>query len=184
MRMDRIADAIEDAIEKRCFLPALALSLVIPDICAKYDYPDIYNKKAEYNGYKGQGAAYSKWYDENIGNYDIDPLTEIGLLDGKSCWKLRCEFLHSGSIDLDNFMSVDGKHITFELVSSKDSDLKYTLGGCSGVSYSKDKKNQSIELDVVNLCGKILAALRHSYITDENFVKVTENHALNYIEYE
>ena len=42
MRMDIIATAIEDAIEKRCFLPALSLSLVIPDICAKYDYPDIY----------------------------------------------------------------------------------------------------------------------------------------------
>lgn len=45
MRMDKIATAIEDAIEKRCFLPALALSLVIPDICAKYDYPDIYEKR-------------------------------------------------------------------------------------------------------------------------------------------
>ena len=90
MRMNRIADAIEEAIEKRCFLPALALSLVIPDICAKYDYPDIYNKKAEYDGRKGQGAAYSRWYDDNIGNYDIDPTTGIGLLDGRSCWKLRC----------------------------------------------------------------------------------------------
>ena len=86
MRMDKIATAIEDAIEKRCFLPALALTLVIPDICAKYDYPDIYNKKAEYNGRKGQGAAYSKWYDENIGNYDISPLTGIGLIDGFACW--------------------------------------------------------------------------------------------------
>lgn len=49
MRIDKIATAIEDAIKKRCFLPALAFSLVIPDICAKYDYPDIYNKQAEYN---------------------------------------------------------------------------------------------------------------------------------------
>ncbi len=38
MRMDKIVDAIEDAIKKRCFLPALALSLVIPDICSQYDY--------------------------------------------------------------------------------------------------------------------------------------------------
>ena len=37
---------------------------------------------------------------------------------------------------------------------------------------------------MVNLCGKILAVLRCSYLTDENFVKLTENHALNYIEYE
>lgn len=182
MRMDIIATAIEDAIEKRCFLPALSLSLVIPDICAKYDYPDIYKKKSDYKGYKGQGAAYAKWYDENIGNYDIDPKTCIGLIDGRSCWKLRCEFLHSGSIDLDNFMSVDDKHITFKLISSRYSDLKWTIGGCSAVAYSENKKKQDIELDIVNLCGKILAVLRHSYLTDDNFIKATENKALNYIE--
>lgn len=174
MRMDKIADAIEDAIEKRCFLPALALSLVIPDICAEYDYPEIYKNS--------NGKAYAKWYDENIGNYDIDPITGIGLIDGKSCWKLRCDFLHSGSIDLDNFMSKkDDKHITFKLTSSQYSDLKWTIGGCSG--YSEEKKNQNIELDIVNLCGKILAVLRYSYLTDDNFIKATENKALNYIEY-
>ena len=183
MRIDKIAVAIEDAIEKRCFLPALALSLVIPDICAKYDYPDIYNRQAEYNGHKGQGAAYAKWYDENIGKYDINPDTGIGLLDGRSCWKLRCEFLHSGSIDLDDFMSTDDKNMTFKLVSSQYSNLKYTIGGFSSVIYSKDKKNQEIELDVVNLCGKILAVLRHSYLKDESFIRITENEALNYIEY-
>lgn len=184
MRMDKIAFAIEDAIEKRCFLPALALSLVIPDVCAKYDYPEIYKGKEEYNGHKGQGAAYAKWYDECIGNYDADPLTKIKLLDGRGCWKLRCEFLHSGSIELDDFMSVDDKHITFKLTSSQYSDLKWTIGGCSSIRYSEDKKNQEIELDVVNLCGKILAVLRCSYLTDENFIKETESLALNYIEYE
>lgn len=183
MRMDKIVAAIEDAIEKRCFLPALALSLVIPDICAKYDYFDIYNKQADYNGHKGQGAAYAKWYDENIGNYDIDPITGIGLIDGFTCWKLRCEFLHSGSIDLDSFMSEDDKHVTFKLISSEYSNLKYGIGGCSSVSYSKDKKNQNIKLDIVAFCGKILAVLKNSYLTDENFIKITDNHALNYIEY-
>lgn len=178
MRMDKIANAIEDAIEKRCFLPALALALVIPDICAKYDYPEIYNQKG------GNGKAYAKWYDKNIGNYDIDHLTGIGFLDGRSCWKLRCEFLHSGSIDLDDFMSVNDKHITFKLTSSQYSDLKWTIGGCSGVKYSEDKKNQDIELDIVNLCGKILAVLRHSYLTDDKFINETENIALNYIEYD
>lgn len=184
MRIDRIAIAIKDAIEKRCFLPALALSLVIPDICAEYDYPEIYKKKAEYNGRKGQGAAYSKWYDENIGNYDIDSLTGIGLLDGRGCWKLRCEFLHSGSIDLDDFMSADDKYITFKLTSSQYSDLKWTIGGCSSVRYSEDKKNQVIELDIVNLCGKILAVLEESYLKDESFIKKTESKKLNYMEYD
>ena len=176
MRMDKIADAIEDAIEKRCFLPALALSLVIPDICAQYDYPEIYKQKG------GNGRAYAKWYDENIGNYDINPIMGIGLINGKSCWKLRCEFLHTGSVDLDDFMSADDKHITFKLVSSEYSNMECGIGGVSGVMYSEDKKNQDIELDIVNLCGKILAVLQHSYLNDDNFVKATENKVLNYIE--
>lgn len=169
MKMDIIATAIEDAIEKRCFLPALALSLVIPDVCAQYDYPELYKQRG------GNGKAYAKWYDENIGNYDINPTTGIGLFNGKSCWKLRCEFLHSGSIDLDDFMSIDDKHITFKLISSQYSDLKYMIGGFSNIIYSEDKRNQYIELDIVNLCGKILAVLRHSYLTDDNFIKATEN---------
>lgn len=181
--MDRIADAIEEAIKKRCFLPALALSLVIPDICAKYDYYDIYSRKSEYNGRKGQGAAYAKWYDENIGNYDIDPETGIGLIDGKTCWKLRCEFLHMGSIDLDDFLSADGKHITFKLVSSEYSNSKWTIGGCSSIMYSKDEREQDIELDVVSFCSKILEVLKHSYLTDKRFMNETNNQALNYIEY-
>lgn len=184
MRIDKIAIAIKDAIEKRCFLPALALSLVIPDICAQYDYPEIYNRQAEYNGHKGQGAAYAKWYDENIGNYDIDPLTGIGLLDGKGCWKLRCEFLHSGSIDLDSVMSSDSRHITFKLISSKDSNLKLTLGGVSRVSYSRDMNNQYIEMDIVNFCGQILEVLKHSYLTNEKFISETNNLALNYVAYD
>lgn len=175
MKMDIIATAIEDAIEKRCFLPALALSLVIPDVCAQYDYPELYKQRGS------NGKAYAKWYDENIGNYDINPTTGIGLFNGKSCWKLRCEFLHSGSIDLDDFMSIDDKHITFKLISSQYSDLKYMIGGFSNIIYSEDKRNQYIELDIVNLCGKILAVLRHSYLTDDNFIKATENRALNYI---
>lgn len=64
-----------------------------------------------------------------------------------------------------------------------DEILVFTIGGCSSVMYSKDMKNQDIELDIVNLCGKILAVLRYSYLTNDNFIKATENKALNYIEY-
>lgn len=65
------------------------------------------------------------------------------------------------------------------MISSQYSDLEWTIGGCSGVTYSEDKKKQDIEPDIVNLCGKIIAVLRHSYLTDDNFIKVTEYKALN-----
>ena len=157
MRMNVIIISIKDAINKKCFLPALALSLVVPDICAQYDYPEFFDKKkkVKYNGHTGQGAAYAKWYDENIGKYDISPKTGIGLIDGWECWKLRCGFLHSASID---------------------------IGGISGVEYTEDKKDMVIKIDIANLCGKILAVLEHSYLHDEDFINTTEKELLNYEE--
>lgn len=184
MQVDKFVCEIEDAIEKRCFLPALALTLVLPDICAQYDYPELYNKKTEYKGHSGQGAAYAKWYDVNIGKYDADPRTGITLLDGKACWKLRCQFLHSGSIDLDGFMSNDDQHIEFNLIASETSAIYCgIIGGCSSIQYDEDMKNLQIELDIVNFCGKILEVVKNSYLTDDEFVKKTDRQVLSYIEY-
>lgn len=45
-------------------------------------------------------------------------------------------------------------------------------------------KNQDIELDIVNFCGKILAVLKHSYLSNDSFMKATENEALKYVEYD
>ena len=70
-------------------------------------------------------------------------------------------------------MSVDDKNVTFKLTSSKYSNLKH-----------EDKKEQDIELDIVNLCGKILAVLKCSYLTDDRFINETDNIALNYVEYD
>lgn len=67
------------------------------------------------------------------------------MLNGRNCWRLRCEFLHNGSIDLDDNMSIEDKHITFKLISSEYSNLKYIIGGCSSVTYNENKDNIDIE---------------------------------------
>ena len=184
MRMNVIIISIKDAINKKCFLPALALSLVVPDICAQYDYPEFFDKKkkVKYNGHTGQGAAYAKWYDENIGKYDISPKTGIGLIDGWECWKLRCGFLHSASIDIDDKISTEETKKHLKIVSSKFSNFDYGIGGISGVEYTEDKKDMVIKIDIANLCGKILAVLEHSYLHDEDFINTTEKELLNHEE--
>ena len=79
MKWEMFVEAIEDALDKECFLPALALTLVLPDICSEYEYPTIYKKKDEYNGHKGQGAAYAKWYDEYIYKYELCDFSKSNL---------------------------------------------------------------------------------------------------------
>ncbi len=54
-------------------------------------------------------------------------------------------------------------------------EIMVAIGGCSSVRYSEDMKNPDIELDIVNLCGEILAVLRNYYLTKEDFIKATNN---------
>lgn len=185
MRLESIVESIEYAIQNKCYLPALALTLVLPDICAKYDYPHIYSKKESYNNHEGQGAAYAKWYDENIAQYNMEPDTKTGLIDGYACWKLRCEFLHEAYIDLDKIMSNEKTQIMFKLIADKNSNFEYMLGGVSSITrFETDEQIEVIhmQIDVSNFCGQILEVLKHSYLNDEKFISETENKKLSYVE--
>ena len=182
MKIETIISEIEKALQNKCFLSALALTLVLPDICGQYDYPEIYNRKDDYNGHRGQGGAYAKWYDNNIRKNNVDPEALIDLMDGWSCWKLRCQFLHNGSIDLDDVMSSEEKRVHFKLISSEFSNSETTLGGYSAIFYDEEKKNCTINLDIVNFCEVILEELKHSYLNNKRFIEETDSASLNYIE--
>lgn len=179
MKVDKIISSIEEALQKECFLPALALALVLPDICSKFDYPQIHCKKETYEGHTGQGAAYSKWYDVNIGDYNTNPVTNIKIFDGWNCWKLRCGFLHDGSIDLEKEMNV-----RFKMTSSR-----YIEGalGISGISYSLLDSGKAvpniIDFDISQFCGQIISVVKNSYLNNKEFIGLTERRMLNYIEF-
>ncbi len=182
MKMKKIADEIENAINKQCFLPALALTLVIPDVCAQFDYPDICRKKNEYKGHKGKGAAYAKWYDICIGDYNVSPKTGIGLLDGWGCWKLRCGFLHNSSIDIDGDISTENTKTRFRIIFSQYSNFDVGIGGGSSVSFDPLNNEIVVDFDIATFCGQILAVLRHSYLSNKEFIDFTEREMLNYTE--
>lgn len=196
MRIEMLVDAIEDAIKKKCFLPALAMTLVLPDICGQYDYKKIYDKKERYNDRTGQGAAYEKWYDNNIlptekPDYEksdmsleareaFQDLADKTTLTGRHLWKLRCGFLHEGAVDLDKEMCDKDTEVHFKLIATPFSNFEYTLGGISGASKCGD--TYEIEVDIVQLCGKILAVLKHSYISNPDFIEKTDMKKINYKE--
>ena len=179
MRLEKLITEIEVALEKECYLSALALALIIPDICAKVTYPEIYNTKGKD---KGIGAAYAKWYDEYIGQYDISPLTGIGLLDGLSCWKLRCGFLHNWTIDLDEELSTDLNNVTFKIIVPGRSKISG-----SSVTYSSglngNKGFRHIELDLKTFCKKICAVFQHSYLENSEIrEKLYDDASFNFFE--
>ena len=192
MKWEMFVESIEDALDKECYLPALALTLVLPDICGAYEYPTIYKKKDEYKGHKGQGAAYAKWYDEYIYKYELCDFSNSYLkelqkkttLTGEYCWKLRCGLLHNGSLDIDDIWS--GKNIQdfvdFKFTVSKGT--QYGHGGSASIStYSyKAEKEITIELDLVTFCKKILAIFKNVYLTNDVFLKETAEKCLKFFD--
>lgn len=198
MKWETFVESIEDALDKECFLPALALTLVLPDICSEYEYSIVYKKKEEYNGHKGQGAAYAKWYDECIYKYELCDFSKSNLdeqqlkcakefqkmttLTGEYCWKLRCGLLHNGTLDIDDIWSDKNNQefVDFKFTVSKE----YGHGGSASISnYSYNtKKEVEIELDLVTFCKKILAIFKNVYLTNDDFIKKTEDKSLKFFD--
>lgn len=87
--METILKEIEKALKEEMYYFALALTLTLPDMCVKAEYPHLRINK----------QRYMKWYEKYLkdcffvyGNY-----TRYGF-NKKRCWELRCSILHSGNI--------------------------------------------------------------------------------------
>lgn len=79
--MDELFRQIAWAANNGLYFLALAGSLVIPDICGAL----------ESSAGVASGAAYASWFDAQLG-----PIYS-GYLDGDTCYKFRCSFLHQGT---------------------------------------------------------------------------------------
>lgn len=200
MKWEMFVKSIEEALDKECFLPALALTLVLPDICSEYEYPTIYKKKDDYKGHKGQGAAYAKWYNEYFYKYELCDFSDSNLdeqhlkyleefqkkttLTGEHCWKLRCGLLHSGFLDIDDIWSDKNNQefVDFKFTVSKGT--QYGHGGSAAISTCSynTKKEVKIELDLVTFCKKILAIFKNVYLTNDDFIKKTEDKSLKFFD--
>ena len=192
MKWEMFVESIEDALNKECYLPALALTLSLPDVCAKYKYPQEYKKS--------NGKAYAKWYNEYVYKYELVDLSKFNLneqqfreakyfqdkttLTGEYCWKLRCDLLHNGSLDIYDIWSdnENQEFVDFKFTVSKGSQFGIG-GGASISSYSyKTEKQIEIELDLVTFCKKILAIFKITYLIDDIFLKETEDKTLKFFD--
>lgn len=102
--MRQTIDAIRDAIEKECWLPALALALTIPDVMGQIAYP----KYVSPHGKRLVGKQYKQWFHENVEprfadhtGFDENWRARRPYFSADMCYQLRCELLHSGSDDID-----------------------------------------------------------------------------------
>lgn len=107
--IERIIEEIELSIENNCYMSALAMALLLPDICGKAEYPDLKPRD-----------RYIKWFDDFV--LPIDPFHNMRSADTISMnreliYSLRCSVMHEGN------PSVDEKKLElnyFELIWNKE----------------------------------------------------------------
>lgn len=88
--------SLKEAIETKNYYAALTVSLILPDICSKLEYPDE----------KNTGKRYSRWYDKYMSKKYNTNLGSIkrksSFLSGNDFYALRCSFLHQGETEIIN----------------------------------------------------------------------------------
>ena len=127
-----IRDFLNDiriAKNNKAYFSALALALIIPDICGKIEYNDGSDK-----------TKYIRWFDSWVYKYVEIPKSKnshyenydkLAKFDGENCYALRCVFLHSGNDKIKNYNSNIIKIDRFELCVS-DGEWQFGDGhGCS-----------------------------------------------------
>lgn len=127
-----IEDEVRKALESKIYIPALALALTIPDAYGQILYPGDSVKK-----------RYQQWFDRfcTLSSYGgVGEYSDILYFDGLTCYKLRCELLHSGDVaikpeDLGGMPRDSQKHLD-EVHTSENVSFNIRVGASS--VYSKE----------------------------------------------
>jgi len=126
--MDELFRQIAWAAEDGLYFLALAGALVIPDICGALESP---------SGV-AEGSAYKAWFDAHLA-----PL-HGGIMDGDTCWKFRCSFLHQGTTQ-----DPKGNYSRVMFVEP---------GATPNVAMHMDQMNDALVIDVRKFCREIVQA--------------------------
>lgn len=157
--MNRLIKEIESNLENKNYLSALALTLTLPDICGKISYPE-----------DKVGERYRKWYDKHIYPYELAPTEDNQLNEwipnGLVIYKLRCNLLHDGSLDIDKEVKKekgleDSYNYKFRLTDK--------LSSIGILSEGKDEDSSVlVRIGVEDFCKKICAVAEGFYYNENS----------------
>ncbi len=159
----------KDAMGNSLFRAALALTLILPDICAQIEYPEIYKKKGG-----GNAKAYKLWWDEKIGKYE-DYGHGMPYMDGEAAWQLRCAVLHNGHSEISKKVKY-----TFNITATGDAAIGRRSVILSTPTQSEPHATESeafqpvikmLDEGVENICEKV-------WCVSNGIIKSYPDHAL------
>ena len=140
---------IKDALDNKCYFPALALALTIPDMCGIVEFP-----KADV------GKRYINWIDKYLGEYFANKKGSIcennPYLTGEVIYNLRNTFLHQGSpnIQQQKIKEETNQVDRFVLILG-DSSIIWSATLNFQSPLDKDLEFKAIFVDVTYLCDCI-----------------------------
>lgn len=123
---------IKQCLDAGMLQQALTLTLSIPDICGRIEYPDMQEDK--------NGTRYAKWFDENIDAYNVGESGKDGkhfdCFNGYMCYLLRCRMLHGEPKNIEDVpnrpqsaLKKEGfDHIFFEFTDNDASEFFQFVG--------------------------------------------------------
>lgn len=156
-----IIDSVREAIDKECWIPALATALTLPDIMGQVEFPEMVFK----SGKRKAGEQYRTWFHEHVEHWFADehgwnedgkPLNPYFTAD--MCYQLRCLLLHQGNDDIKhdfNFESEKDSEHTFEFELRVNACDSYGSIWPSPQSGEKLHKTIHVCVDVGNLCIRL-----------------------------
>lgn len=170
-------EEINNAIDSHNYLSALVLSLMLPDICSKYDEKSNYNDKEK---------KYIKWFNKYVyrkyfnfpGKREIKKVRNKEMykikFTGSTCYALRNAMMHSGNPyleykDKNLRIKTNVDYIELCVNGSSDRDMQHG-GGASITRYNDETKSVSIRINVVIFAETMINGYRDflSYIGKDN----------------
>lgn len=170
--MQSIPESVLEAVDRGCWLPALALALTIPDVYGRIEYPpkgptqngvhvfmkDGRQVEKPFMQYPSTLSHYQKWFNHYVHDYEqyAAPDSDSSgykTLDGYCCYLLRCKVLHESTHDINP----NGRHpVEFRLCVSHDS-ATYPANSV-GTTEEDGKLTYRITVDPVHLCQALANA--------------------------
>lgn len=111
--LDLITD-IENALQNNCLRVALGMALTLPDICGQIEFPKL-----------RVGERYVKWCDQYLKNqgFITSGDSENKVISGDRCYKLRCAYLHSSNIELNQRKKDDFPEFRLLMCNKDDNSI-------------------------------------------------------------
>lgn len=153
--IDELIKEVNICLDNNCYMAALSLSLMLPDICGKAEFPNM--KPSD---------RYIKWYDEYMDCFEKNPNEReyMPYLSGEVVYSLRNSILHEGNPNIDK-KRTDISY--FELLWREKEGSNITLHTAEAQIINQNGKEKAINkiysINLRKICNDIVYVVNKYY---------------------